>query len=151
MNRKLSDRKYYLKNKETIKQKTKKYKQDNKKETKERNKNYYVNNKETFSKKSKEYYLRTSARPKKVLMPLHLWKTSCGDTIKKKARILLQRAVQKGRIAKPNKCICCKRVFPKRVIHGHHDNYKKWWDILWLCQTCHSELHIKRLIIKDKD
>jgi hypothetical protein len=157
MNRKLSNRKYYLKNKEKLKQKSKEYREDNKDHCKERDKVYYLNNKPTLSSKASDRYFKNTTRVKRkdylkrIVKPLHLWKTASGNTIKKKARILLQRAVRKGRIIKPCKCVSCKRELPKKLIHGHHEDYNKWWDVIWLCQSCHSELHLKLILIKDKD
>ncbi len=152
MNKKLSDRKYYLKNKDKLKKVSREYRKNNKERCKQRDKKYYINNKDEISRVRMNRYYRTTtnvcrkAYLKQIKKPLHLWTTSCGKNIKEKARILLQRAVRKERIIKPNKCSCCNRKLPKKLIHAHHEDYKKWWDVIWLCQTCHSELHIQKIL-----
>lgn len=59
----------------------------------------------------------------------------------------LRRAVLDGKIIKPEHCSKCLTVLPKMKIQGHHDDYSKPYDVVWVCQSCHKEIHIK---INDK-
>lgn len=67
--------------------------------------------------------------------------TSVRDPIKSKANYLLKLYVKKGRIKKPNRCQCCGQEFPLGKIHGHHPDYSKPLEVLWLCHKCHMTQH----------
>jgi hypothetical protein len=55
-----------------------------------------------------------------------------------KARCILRSAVKTGVIAKPNACAMCGA---KCVAHGHHGDYAKPLDVVWVCSSCHVLLH----------
>jgi len=57
------------------------------------------------------------------------------------AHTLLYRAIERGEIKKPNKCSKCGAENVK--INGHHEDYDKPLDIIWLCDQCHAERHIE--------
>jgi hypothetical protein len=69
--------------------------------------------------------------------------------IKKKAELSPQvkawnavyYALKTGKIIKSDKCEICGRV---ENIQGHHADYDKPFDIVWVCQWCHSELDKQR-------
>ena len=54
------------------------------------------------------------------------------------AQILLGNAVRAGKLKRPNKCSRCGR---KTKIMGHHIDYFKPLDVIWVCQPCHKVLH----------
>ncbi len=62
-------------------------------------------------------------------------------TLKGIARQALQKAVQNGEIAKPSKCEKCNGEFPLFKIHGHHPDYTKPLEVIWLCSICHGLEH----------
>jgi hypothetical protein len=50
----------------------------------------------------------------------------------------LYKAVRCGKIVRPSKCQGCgKRCKP----HGHHTDYAKRLEVLWLCRQCHEKAH----------
>lgn len=49
-------------------------------------------------------------------------------------------AVRYGKIIRPNQCENCKEIC---VPHGHHEDYDKPYDVVWLCEICHFYLHHK--------
>ena len=51
---------------------------------------------------------------------------------------LLKRAVRDGKIKKPKICSICHEE--KRIM-GHHEDYYKPLDVIWVCQICHKKLH----------
>lgn len=55
-----------------------------------------------------------------------------------RARRILQRAVMKGHVIKPKKCENCGVV---TELHGHHSDYTRPLDVIWLCKGCHSKKH----------
>ena len=56
----------------------------------------------------------------------------------------VRRAIKAGRIIKPNQCSKCKVILPKTMIEGHHFDYDKELEVIWLCQSCHSAIHSKK-------
>lgn len=58
-----------------------------------------------------------------------------------KARSVLNNAIAKGKIKKPENCVKCNST---GIIHGHHEDYSKPLDVIWLCPPCHSEVHYGR-------
>ena len=47
-------------------------------------------------------------------------------------------AVESGKIEKPKYCNCCGQ---EKELHGHHKDYEKPLDVIWLCPACHHFLH----------
>lgn len=57
---------------------------------------------------------------------------------KHKARLMVQRAVRSGKLKK----------LPCEICHspdseGHHDDYSKPLDVIWLCPKHHAERHVQ--------
>jgi hypothetical protein len=57
---------------------------------------------------------------------------------KARAYNLLKKAIQRGHMTKPDVCSRCAQ--PGRI-EGHHEDYAKPLDVLWLCNSCHQEGH----------
>lgn len=47
-------------------------------------------------------------------------------------------AILKGEIIKSKKCNIC---FRKTKLVGHHNDYSKPLEIMWLCSSCHKKIH----------
>jgi len=61
------------------------------------------------------------------------------NPVKHSAQSKLSRALMSGRIEKPSTCSVC---FKSGVrIEGHHWNYYKPLDVLWVCTQCHRNIH----------
>jgi hypothetical protein len=60
----------------------------------------------------------------------------------------LQKAVAAGRVKKPTQCQRCKRRTAKAQLQGHHHDYRKPFDVDWLCQRCHVKEHGPRFAAK---
>ena len=54
----------------------------------------------------------------------------------------LRHAVASGRIEKPKVCEVCG---VETLLHGHHDDYSKPFDVQWVCPRCHGAKHRKSL------
>lgn len=57
---------------------------------------------------------------------------------KRAAHIMLGNAVARKRITKPALCEACGR--PERL-DGHHYDYTKPLEVVWLCKPCHGQVH----------
>ena len=57
-----------------------------------------------------------------------------------RARILLHNAVTRGRIVKPKECQDCGAA---TRLDGHHPDYTKPLDVVWVCRPCHGKRHRK--------
>lgn len=57
------------------------------------------------------------------------------------AHRVVSNAVRDGKIIKPNYCSVCYRTGVR--ISGHHHDYSKPLDVVWVCQVCHSAIHKK--------
>jgi len=66
-------------------------------------------------------------------------KTLYSDEIR--ARRKLRDAVQSGRVTKPECCEACGERLAPLQIEGHHEDYSKPLEVIWLCRACHSALH----------
>lgn len=60
---------------------------------------------------------------------------------KSRARSALRAAVKAGRVTKPSVCQECLTPLPPHLIHGHHEDYSKQLDVVWLCRDCHMKRH----------
>lgn len=58
--------------------------------------------------------------------------------VESKARHTLGNAVRDGKVNRPERCEHCHQ---KGVMHGHHYDYSKPLDVVWLCPACHRQLH----------
>lgn len=57
-----------------------------------------------------------------------------------KAQHALYRALKKGILVRPNKCLVCAT---KCKPEGHHNDYTKQLEVVWVCRSCHLEIHRK--------
>lgn len=55
-----------------------------------------------------------------------------------KARHAVNYAVKTGKLLKPKTCQDCSK---ESRIEGHHDDYTRPLDVLWLCPRCHKAKH----------
>lgn len=60
------------------------------------------------------------------------------DPYARRARSNLLYAVRTGKIARPDRCSRCGWVCTP---HGHHPDYAKPLEVVWLCRVCHGIEH----------
>jgi ribosome-binding protein aMBF1 (putative translation factor) len=58
---------------------------------------------------------------------------------KKNAHTKLKRAIKKGIITRPKYCQLCGKT--NCEIQGHHYDYNKPLEVIWVCTECHGNLH----------
>jgi len=54
---------------------------------------------------------------------------------KRNAKAKVEYALKTGKLTKPELCEACKE---KRKLEGHHFDYSKPLEVVWLCHKCHS-------------
>lgn len=64
---------------------------------------------------------------------------------KVKASEKLRKEIREGKIQRPTKCQKCGEKYNgNSVINGHHEDYSKPLEVIWLCNACHKKLHTQR-------
>ena len=118
---------YYIKNREKKIRQVNEYYYKNHEKRKAQKKKWAQNNKEKLIEYRKNYFPIYKKRKK----------------LEESARGKLNRAVANGKIVRPDLCSRCDK---KGLIHGHHENYSKPYEVIWLCHQCHFTEHRKCLI-----
>lgn len=60
----------------------------------------------------------------------------------KAARTAVKDALRGGKITKPTECSQCNQT--KDRIEGHHEDYDKKLEVIWLCTLCHRRYHFSK-------
>lgn len=58
---------------------------------------------------------------------------------KRRANVKLNHAVEQGLMRKPSVCAVC--GVEHAIIHGHHEDYSKPLEVIWVCPKCHKQIH----------
>lgn len=61
------------------------------------------------------------------------------DPERERFRSAFARAVRRGDLVRPESCSRCHEK--RDPIHGHHPDYTKPLEVIWLCETCHFDEH----------
>lgn len=80
----------------------------------EKSRRYYIKNREVLLEKNRARYKR--------------------DFFKNRARDKVSYALYTGKLVRPNKCQFCSKELP---LDGHHRDYSKPLEVIWLCRRCH--------------
>lgn len=100
-----------------------------------------------------EYDRRRASLPKRVAARLKYSATENGkealrrgkakwsesNILKRAVHIIVGNAVRDGLLIKPENCSSCGKDDVR--IHGHHCDYAKPMDVLWMCSSCHCAWH----------
>jgi hypothetical protein len=110
------------------------YREKNRAKMTLKNKIWRENNRERYRETQRRARLRNRDNIRAVQ---RRWKES--NPLKCKAHGLLNKAVLRGEIIKLDKCEWCDN--PHEHIHGHHEDYEKPLEVIWLCPICHHNRH----------
>lgn len=91
---------------------------------------------EKHLRRMKRIMIEEPEKFKQVRMQCHNWRRN--NKGKSSAHCKLARAIRIGKITKPNQCERCDST---EHIHGHHEDYSKPLDVVWLCPDCHGKRH----------
>lgn len=79
---------------------------------------------------------QTSEEKAKRVVLSRKWKRA--NKIKERAHKRVAEALVSGRLVRPQECSQCDST---ENIQGHHPDYEKPYDVVWLCRNCHINLH----------
>lgn len=54
------------------------------------------------------------------------------------ARMKVRDAVKYGRLIKPKRCSHCEKI---KKVEGHHEDYSKPLEVIWVCRQCHFDYY----------
>lgn len=143
--KRLKSKEYFEKNKDLILQKRKqKYATISDGFKKRYNQKYYHENKEEICNRSRENYKNLSCDQKKANTErTKIWRQK--NRQKMRAWSALGNALIRGEMKKPNFCEKCSEKNER--LHGHHEDYNKPLEVIWLCHSCHMNLHREERLI----
>lgn len=95
-----------------------------------------IDNKDKVQAQYKRHYYR-DLEHSRALGKAHAAKQRERNPQKTKARITLWRAVKRGEVIK-KPCEVCGTIFN---VEGHHSDYSKPLEAIWLCKKHHSQHH----------
>lgn len=85
---------------------------------------------------ARKEYAQTEAGKERKSAAIKAW--AVRNPASCKAHNAVNNAVRDGRLIKPDTCESCNN---KCNPHGHHCDYNKPLDVMWLCVSCHNEWH----------
>lgn len=75
-----------------------------------------------------------------------------GETANDHAQNMLEYALRKGMVERKKECEACgdSGTFKdgRNKVQGHHSDYNKPLEVIWLCQRCHHEWHKNNVAIE---
>lgn len=132
-----TQKRYYYRNREKRLAKNKRWYEENKERVFELNRKWRKKNQESYNKSQQRY----RKKHKEIV-------DECNNRYNKKypkrrsARVLLNCAIRNNILEKPSECSKCKKLCKPE---GHHKDYDKPLDIVWLCIPCHRRLHFEQI------
>ena len=140
---------YYKKKRRQIIKRNRAYVLRHLKETAKRLKEWNKENRPRLNKYRREYRKR---RSKKVRIRERKWRREYNrkhpekrrktnrrrrnkNRLQYRAHMKVSYAVQKGHLKRPSRCSRCRK---RRKVQGHHRDYRKPLEVVWLCDPCHK-------------
>lgn len=124
------DRQYYKKNPEICLAKHARWAKRNPDKIIKNQRSYYERNKEKILDKMRESRKKNGYASTKAYRQRNKHKIDCHNFV--------ALAVKLGQLKKLDYCEKCKI---NCIPHGHHHDYTKPLDVIWLCRKCHGEEH----------
>lgn len=124
---------YYHKNRDLVLKKSEKYREKNKQKISIRQALARVLDTDRFQKNRERHFGWAKNNREKLNEYQREWYQKNKE--KRRAHVILSRAIKSGKIVRPMSCSECKK---KCKPDGHHIDYSKPLDVIWICRTCHS-------------
>jgi hypothetical protein len=70
------------------------------------------------------------------------WEKHKDISLREACYAVYNKALERGILVRPSFCSKCGTSDP--VIQGHHEDYYRPMEVVWLCQACHLHKHAKR-------
>lgn len=83
----------------------------------------------------REYRQKASYKKQQVEIQIR-WQRNHRD--KYHAHHAVYRALKKGILVRPDRCSNCNEL---AKIHGHHTDYTRPLEVVWVCEPCHKQIH----------
>lgn len=133
---------YYKKNRNSVLKKANEYRKKNKKKISIREAISRISDKNRFEK-NREKHLRWSKKNRDKLNEYQRqWYQKNKE--KRRAHVILSRAIISGKIMRPKNCSECKKICKP---DGHHLDYDRPLDVMWICRACHSRKSPRTVIL----
>lgn len=125
--------------KERLKKRWKQYYEINADELKRKAREYSKNLTDDQKKARREYYLKWKETETGKNYVKTIWKEKKSKYNKHyKAGQKVQDAIRSGKLIRPDFCSICKY---NGQIEGHHIDYDKPLEVIWVCRKCHTMIH----------
>lgn len=128
-----SAKQYYYKNRKKKLEKRAEYRKKNKSKISLKEALKRMSDKDRFEKNRQRHYEWSKENRKKLNDYQKQWYQKNKE--KRRAHVILNRAIKSGKIMRPNSCSQC-NVECKP--DGHHEDYNKPLEVIWICRKCHS-------------
>jgi hypothetical protein len=96
---------------------------------------YRIKNRVRLSKEKKAYM-----RDPESIKRARAWRIKWNNANKHKihAHYLLKKGMRYGLLSRPDHCTDCGLICKP---HGHHEDYSKPLEVIWVCHWCHRLRH----------
>ena len=126
-------KKYYLKNKEKLRKRNREQYYKHIEKRKKEQKEYRDKKRDSINEKHREY----RENNKEKIREWHI-EYSKNNKEKRKAKATVLAHIRNGRMVRP---LVCSKCGVKCKPDGHHEDYSKPTEVIWLCKSCHKFLH----------
>ena len=113
------------------------YYQQHKEQNREYGRKWRKQNPDYHSQYSKEYYQVNGGAIKSAVME---WAENNPEKVVTQNTFKTQ--IRNGSIIRPESCSVCGNPC---VAEGHHKDYTKPLEVMWLCRSCHKRVHARTL------
>lgn len=126
-------RKYYYENKECVLGKRAEYREKNKEKISLKEAQKRLSDPDRFEKNKAKHFEWSSQNRERINSYQRRWYQENKE--KRRAHVVLNRAVKAGSLTRPNRCSECYKICKP---DGHHVDYSKPLNVIWICRACHS-------------